>query len=59
VGDADDDGVPAAAFPVAGFGMGSRVPGELDEGFGAAVADRFGEHITIRIGLARKRCYCC
>ena len=54
MGQADDDGVPATALTVAGFGMGGGVTGHVHQSFSPAVADGFGEQITVRIGFAEE-----
>ncbi len=51
----EDEGVPARTLTVALLGMSSRVPGQLHEGFGAAVAGGFGHHVTVGIGFAGER----
>lgn len=51
----DHDGVPAAALAVTGLGVRGGVTGHLHEGFGATGADRFGEQLACRVGLAGER----
>jgi hypothetical protein len=54
MGQADDDGVPATPFAVAGLGVGGGMSGQLHQRLSPAGADGFGEQVTFRVGLTQE-----